>query len=124
MHTCFTLCMLCKYSCFLSSADFFLNNSFRNTIRVSKSLDPDQARHFVGPDLGPNFLQILLADNTSRQRVTAGVVLIFFFLVKFEICHFPIGILGQVWNLIVSIPDLCILTYFRRVNCLFVPLQA
>ena len=28
------------------------------------------------------------------------------------VCHFPIGILGQVWYLIVSIPDLCILTYF------------
>ena len=26
-------------------------------------------------------------------------------------CHFPIGILGQVWYLIVSIPDLCTLTY-------------
>ena len=29
-------------------------------------------------------------------------------------CHFPIGILGQVWYLIVSIPDLCTLTYFVR----------
>ena len=28
------------------------------------------------------------------------------------VCHFPIGILGQVWYLIVSIPDLCTLTYF------------
>ena len=28
-------------------------NSFRNTIRDSNSLDPDQAEHFVGPDLGP-----------------------------------------------------------------------
>ena len=28
------------------------------------------------------------------------------------VCHFPIGILGQVWYLIVSIPDLCNLTYF------------
>ena len=28
------------------------------------------------------------------------------------VCYFPIGILGQVWYLIVSIPDLCILTYF------------
>ena len=28
-------------------------------------------------------------------------------------CHFPIGILGQVWYLIVSIPDLCTLTYFH-----------
>ena len=30
----------------------FLKNSFGNTIRVSKSLDQDQARHCVGPDLG------------------------------------------------------------------------
>ena len=29
------------------------------------------------------------------------------------VCHFPIGILGQVWYLIVSIPDLCNLTYFE-----------
>ena len=28
-------------------------------------------------------------------------------------CHFPILILGQVWYLIVSIPDLCTLTYFH-----------
>ena len=28
------------------------------------------------------------------------------------VCHFPIGILGQVWYLIVSIPDLCTLNYF------------
>ena len=28
------------------------------------------------------------------------------------VCHFPICILGQVWYLIVSIPDLCTLTYF------------
>ena len=35
----------------------------RNTIRVSDSLDPDQARHFVGPELGPNCLQRLSADN-------------------------------------------------------------
>ena len=35
---------------------------------MSKSLDPDQARHFVGPDLGPNCLQNLSADDTSRYR--------------------------------------------------------
>ena len=28
-------------------------------------------------------------------------------------CHFPIGILGQMWYLIVSIPDLCPLSNFR-----------
>ena len=38
---------------------------FFNTIRVSNSLDPDQARHFVVPDLGPNCLQRLSADNKS-----------------------------------------------------------
>ena len=57
---------------FLSSADFFQNQLFqkilsdRNTTRVSNSLDPDQAAHFVGPDLGPNCLQKVSADDTSR----------------------------------------------------------
>ena len=32
---------------------------------MSNSLDPDQAQHFVGPDLGPNCLQRLSADNMS-----------------------------------------------------------
>ena len=36
---------------------------------MSNSLDPDQARHLVGPDLGPNCLQRLSADATSMQRV-------------------------------------------------------
>ena len=42
----------------LSSADFstILKNSFNNAISVSTSLDPDQARRFVGPDLGSNCL--------------------------------------------------------------------
>ena len=36
------------------------------------------------------------------------------------VCHFPIGILGQVWYLIVSIPDLCNLTYFGKIHQLIV----
>ena len=36
--------------------------------------DQDQARHFVGPDLGPNCLQRLSADDTSRQRIKVGVL--------------------------------------------------
>ena len=28
------------------------------------------------------------------------------------VTFFPIGILGQVWRLVVSIPDLCTLSYF------------
>ena len=34
------------------------------------------------------------------------------------VCYFPIGILGQVWYLIVSIPDLCTLTYYGSHLCL------
>ena len=51
--------------------NFFINNSktFSNTIRVINGLDPDQDRRYVGPDLGPNCLQILSADDNSRQRV-------------------------------------------------------
>ena len=61
--------MLGNFSCFLSCADFFPNHLFRNILSgipsVSNSLDSDQARHFVGPDLGPNCLQRLLADDNS-----------------------------------------------------------
>ena len=42
----------------------FFENYFRNTIKVSNSLDPDQAGQFVGPDLGTNCLQKFLADDT------------------------------------------------------------
>ena len=52
----------------LSSADIFFKislfpvvafskRSFRNISRVPSSLDPDHARRFVGPDLGPKCLQ-------------------------------------------------------------------
>ena len=59
------------FHAFLLSADFFLKstflkNYFRSTIRVSNSLDPDQAGQNVGPDLGPNCLQRLSADDTRR----------------------------------------------------------
>ena len=66
---CFTLCLLGNFCAFLSSADFFQNQLFRKTlsritIRMLNSLDPDQARQNVGPDLGPNCLQRLSADGT------------------------------------------------------------
>ena len=64
--------MLAYFSCFWLSADLFQNGLlqtklFWNTIRVSNSLDPDQAQQFVGPDLSPNCLRKLSADSTSRQ---------------------------------------------------------
>ena len=36
--------------------------------------------------------------------------------VKLVVVTFPFGILGQVWYLIVSIPDLCPLSYFHTVH--------
>ena len=58
---------------FLLSADFFQNQLFRkkkirNTIWVSNCLDLDQARHYVGPDLGPNCLQRLSADDKIGHK--------------------------------------------------------
>ena len=41
---------------------------------MSNNLDTDQARPFVGPDLGPKCLQKLSADDTSKQRLKVGVV--------------------------------------------------
>ena len=41
---------------------------FFNTIEVSNSLDPDQARHFVGPDLNP----ICLQRFQQMTKVAAG----------------------------------------------------
>ena len=47
----------------------FLPNFFRNTIRMSNNLHPDQARRNAGPDLDANCLQRFKADDTSRQSI-------------------------------------------------------
>ena len=60
-------------SCFLSSADFqnqLLQKNLLETLSVSKRLDPDHERHFVGPGLDPNCLQRLSTDDKNcRWRV-------------------------------------------------------
>ena len=53
-----TVCK-CYQQTTLFSKSTFPKNSFMNTIRVSNSLDQDQAR---------NCLQMLSADNTRRQK--------------------------------------------------------
>ena len=73
-----TLCTLenfcLHFSCLLIFSNqlfhkkFFLEY-FWNIIRLSNSLDPDQAQQFVGPDLGLNCLQKLLSDDTSRRKI-------------------------------------------------------
>ena len=51
---------------------------------MSNSLDPDQARHFVGPDLDQNCLQRLSANDTGRQvkHQDKNLFLAIFFLFK------------------------------------------
>ena len=53
-----------KNSCCLLNFNVF-EKSFRNTIRVSNSLDPD----FVRPDLDPNYFHRLSADDTSIRKL-------------------------------------------------------
>ena len=80
-HTCIknylTLCLLSNFSWFLWSADFLPKSTFSkynifsgipNTIRVSNSLDPDQARHFSLAWSGFKLFAKVSADGTSRQK--------------------------------------------------------
>ena len=69
----YTIRMVGNYTCFLSAAAFlFLKFKFSKIISVipsvSKSLALYQDRHFAEPDLGPNCLHWLSADNTGRQN--------------------------------------------------------
>ena len=63
----------CRLLIFFSKSTFLKSFFFRNSIRVSNSLDLDQTRHLVGPDLCPNCLQRLSVDGTSRQRVNKAI---------------------------------------------------
>ena len=64
-----TLFMLAIFHAFV--VDFssltFSKKLFRNTIGVPNSLDPDEDRHSVPPDLDPNCLQMLSADDKSHR---------------------------------------------------------
>ena len=62
-----SICMLGNFACLfivcsLFYLSFYLNylikKSLRNTMTVLNSLDLDEARYFVGPDLVPNWLQM------------------------------------------------------------------
>ena len=55
--------IFCCLLIFFFKINFFKIFSFSNTIKGSNSLDPDQAQHFVGPDLDPNCLQWLSAGK-------------------------------------------------------------
>ena len=49
----------------LSSADFFSKLTFSKNVYDTNSSGPDQDRFSVDPDLGPNCLQRLSADDKS-----------------------------------------------------------
>ena len=93
-----------------------MKNSYRNTIRVSNSLDPDQARQNFGPDLGPNCLHMLSVDDTSRQLTLHSLgakdpTFFIFSLMNLTLfastgfCH-PLIHLQTVWRHIRNCPDL------------------
>ena len=95
-------CRLLKFS-----KSTFSKNSFRYTGRVSNSLDSDQARHIVGPDLGPNCLQRLSTDDTSRQRVNLNKC-ICIYLMSEDICRITINLLSlTLYQLVSSADFLC-----------------
>ena len=48
----------------------FSQNSFRNSLKVSNSLDLDQVKKIVRCDLDPNSLQRLSADDISQQSIS------------------------------------------------------
>ena len=72
-----TFCM--PFCCLLNFYDFFKE---RNTIGVSDSLDPDHAQHFVRPDLVPNCLQRLSAEDTSLYDMISKTMVIPIYLYK------------------------------------------
>ena len=63
------LSLFCRLLIFFSKSTFSKKKSFMNTIRVSNSVDPDQARRFVGPDLGPNCLQNIIGRLLYKIKV-------------------------------------------------------
>ena len=68
MHSYLEACLCCRLLTFFKIS-FLKKNSFRNTFRVSNSLDPDQDRHYVGPNLGSNCLQWISAyEKGPRQQ--------------------------------------------------------
>ena len=59
------------------------------------------------------FWPALSKNRSSNHLLGKGWHLALVCGVELWVCHFPIGILGQVWYLMVLIPDLCTLTNFE-----------
>ena len=69
---------------------------------MSKSLDPILVPFFIRPDLGPNCLQTLSADDTRRQRVN---------------CHSDLFDLDEKIDCVCQVsPDICALSVLKLRN--------
>ena len=103
------------------SASIQINPQFHN-VHALKSLWSESSLHNVYSSRLSLSLSLPIRSSKcgcpwrlSRSVSHAGKGLtswLSFVVSNCEFVTFPIGILGQVWYLIVSIPDLCTLTYF------------
>ena len=60
----------CRLLIYFQNQHFQKKNPFRNAIRLSNSVNPAQARRFVGPDLGTNCLERFSADEIEGKELT------------------------------------------------------
>ena len=61
--------------------------------QCANDLDPDQDRQNVFPDLGPNCLQRLLADDKSRRQQEKSQLILISVLKKINKCIYKKNIL-------------------------------
>ena len=83
---------------------------------MSNSLDPDQAGHFVGPDLGPNCLQRLSADDKSRHEWEKELNIIFILTLK--------GNKSRIENILQLSINKVLCMYFLSIFCIHVKMTA
>ena len=74
-----TICTLDNFCMHFLSAEFFKSTNLKNSIRVSDR--SDQARNFVGPDLGPNSLQKVI----NRRHYTTFTIFSMKYLVMCKV---------------------------------------
>ena len=100
----------------------FLNDAAKDTESTQKSKNYIIIASF---QCGTSFVDhlcylVLVFVMLSRLFITAlwspawtgQTYLLSFLMFNFVFCHFPCGMLGQVWHLSVLIPDFCQLLYF------------
>ena len=78
------------------------DDSIGDITRASKGLDPDHARHFMEPELGPNRSAESFLASKNNQRIKVNLILFYFYniaLVRWPPCELNISVLQQQQNL-------------------------